>query len=314
MANTTSESPQPALVHGGSVFTQDLIEGMTDESSPLNLDNIRKPIYMDPSTKTNPMQPQVPTHEQTHAYNEYCRSLAEISEDIAKQTRYLKYTPWRKDLVDDSNRKAGHRFKEMYVDAIEDSDLRDVASLFLHTCSPPWAAGHCPSTYRLIKGVAEGQTVPHGDVRDPAAVMAFRWELAQLADHLVQSAGLPRPNGDPCLLWDFDLREYANDEGFRTRWGTIYKHLRLANFEPRPTPAQGRPYHQFTWYLAFALAAAGYTEARTFAIMGVWREFMSRARHMHVMKVLLVARYRPEGHRWMMSIHRQASCHMIFWK
>ncbi|KAL2760219.1 hypothetical protein ACRALDRAFT_1067179 [Sodiomyces alcalophilus JCM 7366] len=341
----TSNAWQRSLSIGrycGPVFASALIETLTSASSPL----IDGPDGNDAGNTVTPtLQPEKPDAEQTMTYNAFCRSVLDICENRVRRlwphqgfTFNAQDDKWADSWTGRTGTPLGHfeaRWNELesipYTGSADDkfnmgpqpgnpiidhttesrrnNHLETMARLFLQTCPDDWDNGWGPLVHGTLRRFIEGTQVGSGRY-DIAALIAFRWELGQLADYMVEQFGLPRPGGQICIMWNrLEWRMRTRSiPGCEERYGRVWEQLQHGGLEPKPTRAQGPPFVRFSYYIAAAVTEANLPEDQTLSVVNDLLAFMQQLKQVHRVRYQERAVQDAEvlfrGENWLKSIGR----------
>jgi hypothetical protein len=182
-----------------------------------------------------------------------------------------------------------------------------MAELFLQTCPNDWNSGWGPFIHGCLRAAIAGEAIPDEDI-DVAALIAFRWELGQLADYIVQVFELPVPSNQACVFWnrpEWQTRVRPTIPGFDQRHVRVWQELLNGKFEPKPTPAQGPPFTRFSQYITAAVVEANLSQTRTLAVIHGLLDFMQSVKQFHQERIVKNAQVILRGRNWFKAIGRR---------
>ncbi|KAL3304058.1 hypothetical protein RB213_016162 [Colletotrichum asianum] len=135
--------------------------------------------------------------------------------------------------------------------------VKILAGLFLQTCPGDWSNGTDVGLCGHLHSVIDGKK-PNSHF-DTIAVICFRWQLACLADDLVRLFGLPKPNGETCLMWRYHDWKFSAGKVFQPfgeRYGAVWGRFLRSSCELRPVKGQGPRFYRFLQYMTAAVVEA----------------------------------------------------------
>ncbi|EQB57831.1 hypothetical protein CGLO_01997 [Colletotrichum gloeosporioides Cg-14] len=183
--------------------------------------------------------------------------------------------------------------------------VKILVGLFLKTCPGDWDSGTDVALCSQLMSVVDGRQL---EMRfDAIAVVCYRWQLAHLADVLVRVFGLPKPNGESCLMWRYhDWRARAGKvfQYFDQRYSAVWGQLVNSSFEPRPLRDQGPPFYRFQRYVTAAVVEADLGPDATRALVNKLIEYMVVAKKTLQEQVIQDKEIRHRGRNWIKSVDR----------
>ncbi|KAF4893356.1 hypothetical protein CGCVW01_v014143 [Colletotrichum viniferum] len=135
--------------------------------------------------------------------------------------------------------------------------VKILAGLFLQTCPGDWSNGTDVGLCGHLHSVVDGKKL-HSPL-DTIALICFRWQLACLADDLIRLFGLPKPNGETCLMWRYHGWKISAREVFQPfgeRYGAVWSRFLRSSCELRPNKGQGPRFYRFLQYMTAAVVEA----------------------------------------------------------
>ncbi|KAH7313615.1 hypothetical protein B0I35DRAFT_513260 [Stachybotrys elegans] len=344
----------------GSIFTGSIIHALTNESSPFNSSNSAN--TMNPMISIPSLQPEPPTAAQVKAYDAFCHSIVEISENLSRPHQIKDFTfsaqhdrwetswpertgfplarlgqrwsqlpTWSPNPVppNSPNTTAPPRtsafprpFMQRNASTNEMKDfhynircmiehaLPVIASLWLRTCPGDWEGGYGHYVRSLLDDAVDGKKPHRGEPYNTVDLLAYRWQLASMADLIVADFSLTPPNGQQCLevnivKWQLEARTNTATDKY-----SIFKYASSKfgelDFEPRPLPEQGPRFGRFTWYIAAAIAEGQPSKNETDYPINVINRFVKSSTEKQGQKVLEMAKKTSHGSAWMQSLGKWA--------
>ncbi|CAI0650859.1 unnamed protein product [Colletotrichum noveboracense] len=135
--------------------------------------------------------------------------------------------------------------------------VKILAGLFLQTCPGDWSNGTDVGLCGHLHSVVDGKEL--NSHFNTIAVICFRWQLACLADDLIRLFGLPKPNGETCLMWRYHEWNISAREVFQPfgeRYGAVWGRFLRSSCELRPNKGQGPRFYRFLQYMTAAVVEA----------------------------------------------------------
>lgn len=148
---------------------------------------------------------------------------------------------------------------------IRQNRVPEMAWLLLQTCPGGWDCGWGP----LVRGTlarAVRRELPAEELNRVAATIRFRWELAQYADHLVKTFGLPVPDGEICILWDFGKWRSQLASGQHRHHSSVWDMVVQGGIKPNLLDHYGYPFDRFLHYMVAAVTLTNLPEDLTRAL------------------------------------------------
>jgi hypothetical protein len=108
--------------------------------------------------------------------------------------------------------------------------------------------------------------LPAEELNEAAATIRFRWELAQYADHLIKTFGLPVPDGEICILWDFGKWRSELASGQHRHHSSVWDMVVQGGIKPDLLDHDGYPFDRFLHYMVAAVTLTSLPEDLTRAL------------------------------------------------
>ncbi|CAM1507528.1 Fc.00g071690.m01.CDS01 [Cosmosporella sp. VM-42] len=206
------------------------------------------------------------------------------------------------------SRIGGAEIMDQMTRSICQNRVTHMARLLLQTCPGDWNKGWGPCWGGTLRKTVAGEEISDDDW-DMGEAIRFQWELALLADHIVQLFGLPVPNQQTCIMWDSD--EWRHRARFRTpRYQTnqleMFHHLTGHKFPPWPTKSQGPPFYRAAYYVAAAIVEADLPHDESIAKADQLLVFWEDVKQFHRDRLLKDPVVNERGRSWLSSIGRTA--------
>ena len=187
--------------------------------------------------------------------------------------------------------------------------VSEMARLFLLTCPGDWSSGQEVRLGSVLRRYAAGEEEVYTDWGlDVVACIQFRWELALIADRLVDMLGLPPPSGQPCIMWDrhrwiTSIKDKIPD--WDDRESRIYGSLYARGFFVHGTQRQGPPFLRFVKYVISALIEADTSDTETKERIDAVVGFMDRAKEFNKQRALEQPTVRSRSQAWLKSLGKR---------
>ncbi|KAF4840568.1 hypothetical protein CGCSCA4_v010130 [Colletotrichum siamense] len=183
--------------------------------------------------------------------------------------------------------------------------LKVLARLFLQTCPGDWERGQNVGLATGLRLVSQGQKPPMNT--DVAAVVCYRSQMAHMADLMIRTFKLPKPNNETCLMWhreDWEKDARKRISNFSQRKKHVWDKFTASTFEPHPTPAQGPPFTRFQQYMTAAVVEADLTPGNTDVVVKDLVAYMNTAKKAVQDATVKNDDTRRRGRDWIKSIGR----------
>ncbi|KAH0427342.1 hypothetical protein CcaCcLH18_09725 [Colletotrichum camelliae] len=183
--------------------------------------------------------------------------------------------------------------------------LKILTGLFLQTCPGDWDNGTDVALCGHLTSVVDGKKL--NSHFDTIAVICFRWQLACLADDLVRLFGLPKPNGETCLMWRYHYwRSSAREvsQPFGDRYSAVWSRFLHSSCELRPTKGQGPRFYRFLKYMTAAVVEADLGLHATEVLVDKIVQYIVAEKKKLQDQVIQDKEIRHRGRDWIKSVGR----------
>ncbi|CAI7612832.1 unnamed protein product [Penicillium bialowiezense] len=179
--------------------------------------------------------------------------------------------------------------------------VKEMAMMFHATCPGDWTHGQEVGWGGILRGFSQLDKFPE-------------WEMALLADFVVETCELPIPRNEICIMWDWKswmdelvVKNSISDDEFRQKWRAAASPLNKC-FQFPSLPDQGPPFLRPYKYLVAALMEANKPghEHEISGISNAIKEFIQHAEAFHRQRVFDSPEVRHRGREWLRSVGRRA--------
>jgi hypothetical protein len=187
--------------------------------------------------------------------------------------------------------------------SIHQHRVASMARLFLKTCPGDWDSGWGPLFHGMLLRAVEHRA-SYEELKEVSAAIRFRWEVASIADQLVEEFNLPVPSGECCILWNrmkWSPGKERKCKGYGKAWGL----LDASNIKPNPAADQGPHFVRFLFYMTAAVAEADLPETSCCSLVQQLVERMNHNKAFYRERAMADPIVLQHADNWLKSIGRK---------